>query len=189
MKEIVILGGPNVAGKTTAAKKLLPKFPEVQEFLNADEFARAIAPDDPESAAFAAGRKMLDRMQELIASGTSFGIESTLSGRSYIRILENCKRAGWRITILYLWLPRVEDAIERVARRVKEGGHGIRPDVIRRRYLSGAKNFVKYYMELADELEVYDNSFKRARIASRTQGSVIAIRDAKRWSKLKRAAR
>ena len=51
------------------------------------------------------------------------------------------------------------------------------------------KNFVKYYMQLADELEVYDSSFKRARIASRTQGSVIAIRDAKRWSKLKRAAR
>lgn len=151
--------------------------------------SRAISPNDPESAAFAAGRRMLKRMQELIASGTSFGIESTLAGRSYIPILKKCKRAGWRITILFLWLPRVGDAIERVARRVKEGGHGIPADVIQRRYFAGASNFVKHYMPLADELEVYDNSYKRARIASRTQGSVIAIRDAKRWSKLKRAAR
>lgn len=114
MKEIVILAGPNGAGKTTAAKKLLPNFPHVQEFLNADEFARVISPDNPESAAFAAGRKMLERMQELIASGASFGIESALSGRAYIRVLKECKRKGWRITILYLWLPRPEDAIERV---------------------------------------------------------------------------
>ena len=65
MKEIVILGGPNGAGKTTAARKLMPKFSHVREFLNADEFARAISPDDVESAAFAAGRRMLARMQEL----------------------------------------------------------------------------------------------------------------------------
>lgn len=47
MKEIVILGGPKGAGKTTVARKLLPKFPEVHEFLNADEFARAISPENP----------------------------------------------------------------------------------------------------------------------------------------------
>lgn len=135
MKEIVILGGPNGAGKTTAAKKLLPRFPAVQEFLNADEFARAISPNDVERAAFAAGRKMLERMQELIVAGISFGLESTLSGRSYVRILKDCKRHGWRITMLYLWLPRPEDAVERVARRVQEGGHGVAPDVVRRRYL------------------------------------------------------
>ena len=188
MKEIVILGGPTGAGKTTAAKKLLAKFPSVQEFLNADEFARVISPRNPESVAFAAGRKLLERMQELIAAGASFGLESTLSGKSYIRLLKACKLDGWRITILYLWLPSPEDAIERVARRVREGGHGIPPAVVRRRYLSGASNFVKLYLTLADEVEVYDNSFKRARIASRREGGVLQIWDSKRWSKLKRSA-
>lgn len=72
MKEIVILAGPNGAGKTTAARKLLPKFSGIQEFLNADEFARAISPENPESAAFAAGRRMLARMRELIARNQSF---------------------------------------------------------------------------------------------------------------------
>ncbi len=79
MKEIVILTGPNGAGKTTAARRLLPKFSSIQDFLNADEFARAIFPQDSESAAFAAGRRMLMRMRELIARNQSFGFESTLS--------------------------------------------------------------------------------------------------------------
>ena len=188
MKEIVILGGPNGAGKTTAARKLLPKFSHVREFLNADEFARAISPDDVESAAFSAGRRMLARMQELIALEESFGLESTLSGKSYVRFLRQCKQTGWRITILYLWLPSPEDAIKRVEDRVREGGHGVSPEVIRRRYYSSLSNFLQYYLPLADELEIYDNSVKRVRIAKRREGGFVHVLDMKRWSKLRRAA-
>jgi len=59
VKEIVIPGGPNGAGKTTAARILLPEFLALYQFLNADEMARRISPDDPDSAAFAAGRELL----------------------------------------------------------------------------------------------------------------------------------
>lgn len=189
MKEIVILGGPNGAGKTTAARKLLPKFPTIQEFLNADEFARAICSEDPESAAFVAGRRMPARMRELIERDESFGLESTLSGKSYLRLLNRCKQAGWRITLLYLWLPTPEAAIKRVARRVREGGHGLPPEIIRRRYYAGLSNFLSMYLPLADELEVYDNSVKRTRIARRAEGGILQILDSKRWSDLKRASR
>jgi predicted ABC-type ATPase len=189
VKEEVILGGPKGAGKTTAARRLLLKFPQVWEFLNADEFAREISPHDVASASIAAGRKMLLRMNALISEGASFGFESTLSGKGYARLLKECKQAGWRITILYLWLPSPEDAIEHGARRVRAGGHNIRPEDIRRRYYAGLANLLKLYMPLADELEIYDNSFKRARIASRHGGGVIQLRDMKRWLKLKRAAR
>ncbi len=189
MKEIVILGGPNGAGKTTAARKLLPKFPNIREFLNADEFARAINPKHPELADFAAGRKMLARMRQLITLNQSFGLESTLSGRSYLNPLKQCKVAGWRITLLYLWLPSPEAAIKRVAQRVREGGHGLPPDIVRRRYAGGLANFLNLYLPLADELEVYDNSVKRVRIAKRAEGGILLILDSKRWSKLKRASR
>ena len=189
MKEIVILGGPNGAGKTTLARKLLPKFPGLSEFLNADEFARAICPESPESADFAAGRRMLERMRELIALNQSFGFESTLSGRSYLRLLRRCKQGGWRIVLLYLWLPSPVAAIERVAHRVREGGHGVSAETIRRRYFAGLANFINLYLPLADELEVYDNSARRAQIAKRVEGGILLILDSKRWSKLKRAAR
>jgi predicted ABC-type ATPase len=188
MKEIVILAGPNGAGKTTAARKLLPRFSNIQEFLNADEFARAISPEDPGSAALAAGRRMLARMRELVARDHSFGLESTLSGRSYLSLLKRCKEAGWRITLLFLWLPSPEAAIMRVAQRVQEGGHGLPPEVVRRRYFAGLSNFLDLYLPFATELEVYDNSSRPARIARRAEGGELRILDPKRWSKLKRAS-
>lgn len=186
MKEIVILGGPNGAGKTTAARKLLPKFPSVREFLNADEFARVISPNDIDSAAFAAGRKMLERMRELVAMNRSFGFESTLSGRSYLRLLKGCKQKGWRITLLFLWLPSPEAAMKRVARRVREGGHGIPPETIRRRYYAGLANFLRLYLPLADEAEIYDNSSRQVRIAMRVEGRALRVLDPRRWAKLGR---
>ncbi|HTW79971.1 MAG TPA: AAA family ATPase [Terracidiphilus sp.] len=189
MKEIVILAGPNGAGKTTAARKLIPKFPYIQEFLNADEFARAISPSDPEAAAFSAGRRMLERMRELVERNLSFGLETTLSGKAYLHLLKRCKGAGWRITLLYLWLPSPSAAIRRVAQRVREGGHGLPPEVIRRRYFAGLSNFLRLYLPLADELEVYDNSVRRVQIAKRSEGGVLVILDSERWSKLKRASR
>jgi predicted ABC-type ATPase len=189
VKEIMILAGPNGAGKTTAARKLLPKFPGIKEFLNADELARAISPEEPESVAFAAGRSLLAHVRELVALNQSFGLESTLSGRSYLRLLKQCKQAGWRITLLYLWLPSPEAAIERVAHRVREGGHGLPPEIIRRRYFASLPNFLSLYLPLADELEVYDNSVRRARIAKRVEGGVLQILDSKRWSKLRRTSR
>lgn len=82
MKDIVILGGPNGAGKTTAARVLLPDFLALNEYLNADEIARGISPDDVDAAAFAAGREMILRMRSLVRDGRSFAFETTCSGKS-----------------------------------------------------------------------------------------------------------
>lgn len=90
MKEIVLIGGPNGAGKTTAARVLLADFFKLHEFLNADEIAREIAPQDVESASLAAGRRMIERMRDLVWRGESFGFETTCAGRSYLGLLERC---------------------------------------------------------------------------------------------------
>jgi predicted ABC-type ATPase len=150
MKEIVILGGPNGAGKTTAARVLLPEYFQLHEYLNADEIARQISPNDVEAAAFAAGRRMIERMRELVRTGMSFGFETTCSGKSYLRILERCRREGWRITLIYLWLPSSQDAINRVARRVRQGGHSIPADTIVRRLHTGLNNMRNLYLPLAN---------------------------------------
>jgi predicted ABC-type ATPase len=66
--------------------------------------------------------------------------------------------SGYRVHIVYLWLPSVELAIERVARRVRSGGHDIPEDSIRRRYESGLKNLFQLYFPIADSWHVYDAS-------------------------------
>ncbi|MGB6690803.1 MAG: zeta toxin family protein [Terracidiphilus sp.] len=189
MKEIVILGGPNGAGKTTAARVLLPEFLHMHEFLNADEIAREIAPDHPEAAAMAAGRRMIERMRENVQRQRSFGFETTCSGKSYLHLLNRCKREGWGITLIYLWLPSPQEAIARVAKRVMRGGHNIPADTIVRRFHAGLSNMRNLYLPLANTAAIYDNGGERRMlVAEKESGRPLAIVDAKRWSQMEQMA-
>lgn len=190
LKDIVILGGPNGAGKTTAAQVLLPKSLRIREFVNADEIARGLSPFNPDAVALAAGRLMIQRLRSLVSAEVSFAFETTCSGRLHADWLRRCKIDGWRITLLYLWLPSIEMAQARVSRRVTEGGHGIPPDVVARRYLNGIRNMRHIYLELADVAAIYDNADEeRVLIAERWEDGFLAVHDATRWQTIEGQSR
>jgi predicted ABC-type ATPase len=132
-KDVVVVGGPNGEGKTTWAYRRLPSTLDIREFVNADEIARGISPLDPEASALAAGRLMIERLNELLSAGHSFAFETTCSGLGHVRLLQRCRAAGYRITLIFLWLPSANIALSRVARRVSRGGHRIPNEVIVRR--------------------------------------------------------
>jgi predicted ABC-type ATPase len=189
VKEIFIIGGPNGAGKTTAARALLRNVLDGIVFLNADEIAREIAPEDSDSAALAAGRVFLEKMRSLIQQSQSFAFETTCSGKSYARLLEQCRQDGWRIFLYYFWLPSAEYSVERVARRVRQGGHAIPVDVIHRRYRAGVSNMRNLYLPLAEEAEIYDNTDKQRRmIAAKRAGNLIVF-EPELWSDLLEVAK
>lgn len=127
-------------------------------FVNADEIAKGLSPFNPESVAIEAGRLMLQRMDDLLSEGSDFAFETTLSTRSYVKFIERAQAKGYFVTLLYFWLPTPEQAIERVATRVREGGHNIPSDVIRRRYANGIKNLTALYIPLCNYWAIYDNS-------------------------------
>jgi len=182
-KDIFILGGPNGAGKTTAAEVLLPQKLRIDSFLNADEIARNISPGDVEAAAFAAGRQMIEQMRGLVRDGRSFAFETTCSGKSYIRLLKECKEVGWRISLIYLWVPSPEYSIARVARRVSQGGHNIPEDVIRRRYLAGLWNMRHLYLPLVYDATIYDNRDRDLRLVARkAPGFPLKVVDEEIWA-------
>jgi predicted ABC-type ATPase len=116
LKDIIILAGPNGAGKTTAAPVLLPQELGIREFVNADEIARGLSPFNAEGAALAAGRFMIERMRYLVRKEQSFAFETTCSGRAHASWLRECKAKSWRVTLLFLWLPSPQAALDRVAR-------------------------------------------------------------------------
>ena len=189
MTDVVILGGPNGAGKTTAAQTILPYEIEVDEFINADEIARALAPEDSNHAALAAGRIMLERMEELHSRGLSFAFETTCAGRTHLRFLNRCKADGRRIVLLFLWLPSVEAALDRVARRVAQGGHAIPPEVVARRYTAGILNMREMYLPLADIAAIYDNSDEgRILIAEKIAEAPMIVHNADRWTQIESIA-
>jgi predicted ABC-type ATPase len=190
VKDIIIIGGPNGAGKTTTARLLVPRELEIREFVNADEIARGLSPYNAEYAAIAAGRLMIERMNALVRSGESFAFETTCAGRAYAPWLRDCKARGWRVALLFLWLPTPEAAIERVARRVRAGGHAIPRDVVVRRWKAGLANMRHLYLPLSDGAQIHDNSDgTRILIAERTPDASLVVHDAARWAMIEKALR
>ncbi|MFM7227434.1 MAG: zeta toxin family protein [Betaproteobacteria bacterium] len=155
---VIIIAGPNGAGKTTFAREFLPHEADCPVFVNADLIAAGIAPFAPEAAAVRAGRLMLEELSHHFAARESFAFETTLSGRGYLRLIEKWQAAGYRVKIIFLQLASADEAVARVAQRVKQGGHNIPEAIIRRRFAAGKANFDKLYASQADAWALYDNA-------------------------------
>ncbi|MCP5169537.1 MAG: zeta toxin family protein [Hahellaceae bacterium] len=157
-RKVIIIAGPNGAGKTTFALEFLPNEAECPVFVNADLIAAGLAPFAPETAALQAGRLMLGELQRHFLAGDSFAFETTLSGRSYLRAISQWQSAGYVVELIFLKLDSAEQAIARVEQRVKQGGHHIPAEVVRRRYQAGLDNFEQYYAPLVDSWVLYNNA-------------------------------
>lgn len=88
----------------------------------------------------------------------SFGFETTLSGRSYRRLIGDLKRIGYEVHFYFLWIPTVQLALARVKERVLGGGHDVPEVVVRRRFERSIHNFLLEYCSLGDSWMLFDNS-------------------------------
>ena len=157
-KRIVILAGPNGAGKTTFAREFLPREGDCPTFINADLIAAGLSPFRPETQAVRAARIMLELMAEHLRRGESFAFETTLAARNFGKSIPAWRREGYRVSLHFLKLPSAEAAMARVAARVRQGGHHVPEDVIRRRFVSGWQNFENLYRGIVDDWCVWDAS-------------------------------
>lgn len=158
---VIVIAGPNGAGKTTFAREFLPNEAGCPAFVNADLIAAGLAPFSPETAAVQAGRLMLGELERHFSARVSFAFETTLSGRGYLRAIDRWQAAGYRVKLIFLQLASPEEAIARVAERVKQGGHDVPEAVIRRRFALGRENFERLYSQKVDGWALYDNSGAR----------------------------
>lgn len=163
---LYIIAGCNGAGKTTASYSILPDLLKCREFVNADEIAKGLSPFNPESVAISAGKLMLQRIDMLLCAHKTFAIETTLSTRSYAGLVKRAKQDGYKVVLLFFWLPSPQMAIQRVAKRVSEGGHDIPTETIIRRYWLGLQNFFNIFAPIVDFWTFYENIDKPLLLAS-----------------------
>ena len=154
---LILIGGPNGAGKTTFAREFLPHEGNCLRFLNSDEIARGLSPLDPSAAAVRAGRLLLEEFGRLARRKESFALESTLSGKTYIRLFRELKAAGYQMDLHYLWVSDPAESIARVRQRVKKGGHHVPPGDVKRRFFRSLAHLVDDYLPLADRWVIWDN--------------------------------
>jgi predicted ABC-type ATPase len=157
MPNLYIIAGCNGAGKTTASFTILPEMLNCKEFVNADSIAAGLSPFNPESVAIEAGRLMLSRIHELMKAGVDFAFETTLATRSYVSLVKAAQDAGYKVTLLFIWIDSPATAMQRVAERVVKGGHNIPSEVIERRYYRGLFNLINLYIPICDTWMVVNN--------------------------------
>lgn len=180
-----VIAGPNGAGKTTFGMWYLPRVARCVEFVNADSIARGLSPLNEGAVQMEAGRLFLARIRELRKRMQPLAFETTLSGRSHMRLMREFKDAGYRIEINYLWIPSADFSAERVASRVANGGHDIPADAIARRYGKSLWNLVNLYMRQADYVAVWDNSAERPVLVYELSDEGEAVLDEAIWAQIK----
>lgn len=142
--------------------------------MNPDLTAQGMSPVDISLSAIKAGRLTLARLAALIEARTSFGFETTLSGRGYLRLLSHAKEVGYAINLYYLWLPAAAVLPSRIRHRVLSGGHNVPTSDVLRRYERSRAN-LRDYAALADTLLVFDAVPPVQRLIWRRNGSASEI--------------
>jgi predicted ABC-type ATPase len=174
---IYLIAGCNGAGKTTFAKEFLPHEVKCLRFYNADEIARGLSPLDPPAGAIKAGRLLLSEVRDSINRRETFALESTLSGKTYIRTFKRALSLGYELELHYLWLSNVEQAIARVRRRVRMGGHNVPFPDIRRRFKRSLNHLIDDYLPLATRWAIWDNrGLPAKRLATSATDDVNSVR-------------
>ena len=186
-----MIAGPNGAGKTTLARELISNSPFLYEFINADEIARGLAPNHPETVALMASKLMINRLKDLLEADKNFAFETTLSGTNYVKHLNSAKAKGYDIVLFFLWLDSPEQALKRVAQRVKQGGHFVPQNVIFRRYYAGIKNLLTTYLPLVDMAVIMDNSTEAVEskmIARVVRRKIVDVLNQNIWNRMNKVA-
>lgn len=149
-KKLYIIAGPNGAGKTTFALEYLLQVAGCTRFINADLIAAGLSPLAPERELLTASRLFLREIEERIAAREDFAFETTLAGRSYLRLVQRLRGDSWRVELIYLALPSVEMSKLRVAERVAHGGHNIPVADIERRFPRSLRHLLNDFSHRVD---------------------------------------
>lgn len=156
--EFIIIAGANGAGKTTIAANYLNNRNSIQ-FINADEIYKSLTLGDKDNSPLhiEAGKIAIKLINKKIIEKKSFILETTLSGKLHKSQIEKARTQGFKIKIIYIYLPNAQLAIQRVKQRVSKGGHNIPQETIKRRYKKSLINLI-LLKDIVDEIIIIDNT-------------------------------
>lgn len=153
--EAIMVAGPNGAGKTTFVQHFQSKysFP----YISADLLAARLDPEAPQHARIQAGRQFFSEIRSHIATQQSFLVESTLSGRNMVRVIQELKAIPYTISVVFIFLDTPTLCLERIQERVRQGGHNVPDADVLRRFYRSNRNFWTVYRPLVDRWALFAN--------------------------------
>ena len=176
IKKMIIIAGPNGSGKSTLAEQLLESG-VIKKFLNADVIARGLD-GGARGADIEAGKVMLSAVKYGINNGSSFAVETTLSGNIWRNFIKVAQNNGFSVEIHLVLVKDVEICLSRVQSRFKRGGHFIPEETVKRRFVRDKEQFLNTYKDIVNSWFIYDNSGDSAQLVAKSiNKSEIQIKD------------
>lgn len=177
--QMFLIAGINGTGKSTFFHgHIATKITDV-EFVNADEIEKQRWPGEIGKHSYKAQKLAVERREELLKEGKSFATETVFSHPSKIDLIKNAQAMGFEVRFVFINLRNTELAIDRVARRVRAGGHDVPEDKLRSRHPRTLEN-AKKAIALADYSAVYDNSTLNAQhklVMQLEKGRVVRLKE------------
>ena len=164
MKTYTIIGGVNGTGKSSMIGVLKTQASDLGEIFNVTAEAGVSALDG--------GKIALERIEECLKKNICFTQETTLSGRKTEATAAKAKEQGYYIRLFYVGLDTPEDCLERIANRVKRGGHNIPENDVERRF-AGRWPAVSKVLPYCDEVRFFDNDNGFVEVAEYKNGDLI----------------
>jgi predicted ABC-type ATPase len=175
----MIIAGPNGSGKSTLTK--INKFncpiidPDALVKPPDTGIAREISVESTANLQIQAGKRSLELWDLYLAENRSFAVETTLSGRIYLKKMQEFKDKGWLVRLFFIGLESPEINVLRVAERVRKGGHNVPIADIYRRYQRSMENLQKA-TAIADTAIIYDNSAAEGyRLIATIEGGILTL--------------
>lgn len=163
-KYFYIFAGVNGSGKSTLYKtNFLNQNIKNSIRINTDEIVYSFGDWKSNIDQIKAGKIAIQLRNKCFLEEKSFNEETTLTGKTILKIIDKAKNLGYKIHLYYIGIGNPEIAKERVKNRIARGGHGISSNLIEKRYYESLQNLEKI-LSKCDLIEIYDNSVKFYRI-------------------------
>lgn len=156
MPILTVVAGANGAGKSTLTSSARAAF-QGNPVLDPDAVAKAAAKMAAGGSPIDAGRLILRMCEEFLERRESFLVETTLSGKTYLRMMKRAAGLGYTVSLIYVGTDSVDINIQRIRDRVLKGGHDVPEEDQRRRFPRSFAN-LELALQLADEVALFDNS-------------------------------
>lgn len=171
--QLLVFAGPNGSGKSTVTK-----FQHIiGEYVNADKIKLAKGCSDIEAAQEA------ERMREyLFAHRMDFTFETVLSTPRNLLLIQRAHDAGYYVRVIFVLTKDSSINVQRVADRVRKGGHDVPEDKIRSRYEKSLNNIRELY-KFVDDLYIFDNSGEAPVLICSVRNRLLQYHDNEQWEK------
>ena len=171
MKYYTMIGGVNGTGKSSLSGVLRRQLTDMGIIIDPDNIAAQEKCDR-----ITAGKIAIEKVQECLKKEVNFSQETTLSGQRTLKTIKKAREAGYSIRLFYVGISSADESLERIANRVRKGGHNIPEKDVRRRY---EKRFSDLALVLpyCNEVHFYDNENGFREVAVYQNGDIIPVTD------------